>query len=128
LAGGLNFTIDGTFKGSPVKGVISPGGLMCAQVGSAGNPLTLVTWSGTVGASTNNPNKQVSGEVRGAPATYGGPGGEGIASITIAGDYANSPIWESGTFTINPDTRSGTVDLKFGPGPDEVTLKGTFNC
>jgi hypothetical protein len=122
------FSISGTFLGQSVEGNITPAGLACDDVGVASSPLPLVLWSGTIGQATNDPSKQASGLLRGPAGTYDGPGGKGVAGITVASDQKDAPTWTSGTFTINPGGKSGTVDLVFGNSPDQVALKGTFAC
>ena len=85
-------------------------------------------WSGTIGAITSDPAKQVNGLLLGKPGKYDNPLGEGQATIVVAGAGSDAPKWSSGNFAINQDFKSGSVDLVFGSSPNQLALKGSFAC
>jgi hypothetical protein len=121
------FTVNGTFKNSPVEGTVDTSAVFCVDVGSQANPSREIQWSGTIGSSPTDANRTASGEINSPPGTYQA-GGKGLANIVIAGDYQNSPEWTAGSYTINADKISGSVDLIFGTLPEQTTVKGDFKC
>jgi hypothetical protein len=120
----LQMMVSGTVGGVPVDGPVSGGTVSCVPVGSASQPSVEVQWSGEVpsGAAA----KSVAFDASIGVGTH--QLSEGGGSLVVNGDYKDRVGGTSGTITLNPDKKSGSIDGVLSYGTDHATVKGTWTC
>jgi hypothetical protein len=128
---GVQFTVDGTYKGQTVKGPVQSGSLQCAPITTGGKQGLQLTWGGTV-ANTG----QISGDVMfagGQPSiTFGDSKSQGEASVVVKGDYQNrygaSSALGSGTASMTT-SNSGSINAQLdGGSAGKIQLQGNWKC
>jgi len=114
---------SGAWNGKTFDGPVQINSNNCVQATSGGSPVMSATLSGLVGGL------QIGLVLNGAAGSYSATNhGNATVDLQVNGDYGHQPALTGGTFSIASSLKSATFDAQFGSPPNQLTLRGTFDC